>query len=71
MAIELNDMVRFCQGDEARTMLTGVISRAPWGREGATPMVTIRTCEARPRTFVRLVTAVEVIETEESVFRSL
>jgi len=52
-------------------MLTGVISRAPWGREGATPMVTIRTCEARPRTFVRLVTAVEVIETEESVFRRL
>ena len=71
MDFETGDLVRFCQGDEARTMLTGVISRAPWGREGTTKMVTIRTCEARPRTFVRLVTSVEVIETAETVFKRL
>jgi hypothetical protein len=53
--------VSFRQGDEAGTILTGSIVRAPWGREGTTPMVSIVTDEERPRRFVRLITGVTVI----------
>ena len=50
------DRVQFSQGDEARTMLTGHVSRVhPNGR-----YVTIRTDEKPARTFVREITDTRV-----------
>jgi hypothetical protein len=63
--IELNDKVRFramadpLNGDESPVMVEGIVVRGPWGTRAQ--QVTIRTLEAPPRTFARLVVNVEVI----------
>lgn len=51
--------VSFRQGDEAGTILTGAITRAPWGVRAK--QVSIRTDEEPSRLFVRLVAEVTVI----------
>jgi hypothetical protein len=46
----VGDKVEFDDGRSNR--ITGTVTRAPWGRTGNN--VTIKTDEAKPRTFVRL-----------------
>lgn len=60
--VERDALVRFCQGDEEHTMLTGRAQGQPWGRAG---QVTIRTLEKPSRTFVRLVGDIEVLPAEQ------
>ena len=63
MSFEVNDLVRFCQGDEDRTLLLGRVTRAPWGRSKQN--VSIRTLQADRMTgaiYVRLTASVELIE---------
>jgi hypothetical protein len=65
---KLGDRVWFPEGGEARTTtLLGSVVREPWGREGTTPCVSIRTIPGE-RMFVRQVTAVEIAETVESIY---
>lgn len=55
----IGDKVRFSQGDEAGTPLTGYVTREPWGTKAQN--VTIRTDEKPSRQFVRLVTNVKLV----------
>jgi hypothetical protein len=66
----LGDRVRFPQGDETGTMLDGSVVREPWGREGTVKCVSIRTIPDE-RMFARQVTAVELVETVESIYERL
>jgi hypothetical protein len=55
----IGDKVRFCEGNEAGTMLTGYVVREPWGSK--TQNVTIRTDEKPSRQFVRLTANVRLV----------
>jgi hypothetical protein len=55
----VGDLVRFCQGDEARTMLRGRVTRAPWGR--SRQYVSIA-ATGTGSLYGRLITSTELIE---------
>lgn len=61
MDIKLHDTVRFRENAEVG-MIEGTVWRAPWGTRST--MVTIKTLEDPPRTFVRLASEVTVISPE-------
>ena len=68
MDFKTGDLVRFCQGDEARTMLTGRVTREPWGSRKQN--ISIRTTgqpgHAAGAMYIRLAGDVELIESAES-----
>jgi hypothetical protein len=59
VGLDVGDLVRFCQGDEARTVLQGRVTRAPWGSRKQN--VSIRAA-GTGALYVRLVASVELIE---------